>query len=436
MGDSETDAGGRLDEHAGEARRVESEPKLWRRLRRLPRNVFSISLVSLFNDASSEIIYPVLPLFLALTLGASRAQIGLIEGGAESLSGLLKLFSGYFSDRRGRRKGMVVFGYGLASVVRPLIGFATQWSQVFAIRMADRFGKGVRSAPRDAMIADSAAPNERGLAFGFHRAMDHAGAVVGPLIAYAVLSLIAANREAPTAENYKTLFLLAAIPALISVLVAIFVVRETGHAARPTNAGSGATRPAPPRLTLRGFDSNFKRFLVILALFTLSNSSDAFLILRAQQAGVSVALIPLLWAALHASKVASSILGGDLSDRLGRKTMIVAGWVLYAAVYLAFSSISTPLEAWLLFLVYGVYFGLTEGTEKALVADLVRPEQRGTAYGLYNLAFSITVLPASLLMGWLWDWRGAPTAFAVSAALGLTSALLLTLTVKADARAR
>ena len=432
MGDAETDAGGRLDEHAREGRRLEAEPRLWRRLLRLPRNVFSISLVSLFNDASSEIIYPVLPLFLALTLGASRAQIGLIEGGAESLSGFLKLFSGYFSDRRGRRKGMVVFGYGVASIVRPLIGLATQWSQVFAIRMADRFGKGVRSAPRDAMIADSAAPNERGLAFGFHRAMDHAGAVVGPLIAYVVLSLIAANREAPTAEDYKTLFLLAAIPALFSVLVAIFAVRETGHAARVTtdSAKSDAPRPAPPRLTLRGFDSNFKRFLLIIALFTLSNSSDAFLILRAQQAGVSVALIPLLWAALHVSKVASSILGGDLSDRLGRKTMIVAGWVLYAAVYLAFSSISTPAEAWILFLVYGVYFGLTEGTEKALVADLVRPEQRGTAYGLYNLAFSITVLPASLLMGWLWDWRGAPTAFAVSAALGLTSALLLALTVR------
>jgi MFS family permease len=298
--------------------------------------------------------------------------------------------------------------------------------------MADRFGKGVRSAPRDAMIADSAAPNERGLAFGFHRAMDHAGAVIGPLIAYAVLSFIASDNEAPTAANYKTLFLLAAIPALISVLVAIFALRETGHAARPAagSAKSDAPRPAPPRLTLRGFDSNFKRFLVIVALFTLSNSSDAFLILRAQQAGVSVALIPLLWAALHVSKVGSSILGGDLSDRLGRKTMIVAGWVLYAAVYLAFSSVSTPAEAWLLFLVYGVYFGLTEGTEKALVADLIRPEQRGTAYGLYNLAFSVTVLPASLLMGWLWDWRGAPTAFAVSAAIGLTSALLLAFTVR------
>jgi MFS family permease len=419
MGDAETDAGGRLDEHAGDARRVGSEPRLWRRLRRLPRNVFSISLVSLLNDASSEIIYPVLPLFLALTLGATRAQIGLIEGAAESLSGFLKLFSGYYSDRRGRRKGMVVFGYGLASVARPLIGLATQWPQVFAIRMADRFGKGVRSAPRDAMIADSASPAERGLAFGFHRAMDHAGAVIGPLIAYAVLSLIAANREAPTAANYRTLFLLSAVPALFAVLVAALALRETG-----------ASSAEMPRLTLRGFDSNFKRFLVILGLFTLSNSSDAFLILRAQQSGVSVKLIPLLWAALHASKVVSSVFGGDLSDRLGRKTMIVSGWALYAAVYLAFAFVSTATEAWVLFLVYGVYFGLTEGTEKALVADLVRPEQRGTAYGLYSLALSVTVLPASLLMGALWDWRGAPTAFAVCAALGSAAALLLALMVR------
>ncbi len=441
-GEAETGAGVRPDEHAGHARIIEAEPKLRRRLLRLPRNVFSISLVSLFNDASSEIIYPILPLFLALTLGASRAEIGLIEGAAESLSGFLKLFSGYFSDRRGRRKGMVVFGYGLASIARPLIGLATHWPQVFAIRMADRFGKGVRSAPRDAMIADAAAPEERGLAFGFQRAMDHAGAVIGPLIAYAVLSLIAANREAPTAENYKTLFLLASIPALFAMLVAIFAVRESGHAARGnaanSNAASGnmasgvaveASPASKPHLTLRGFDSNFKRFLVIVSLFTLSNSSDAFLLLRAQQAGVGAALIPLLWAALHVSKVVSSVLGGDLSDRLGRKTMIVAGWGLYAAVYLAFAFVSTATEAWILFLVYGIYFGLTEGTEKALVADLVRPGRRGTAFGLYNLAFSITVLPASLLMGWLWDWRGAPTAFITSAVVGSTATLLLALTV-------
>jgi MFS family permease len=281
------------------------------------------------------------------------------------------------------------------------------------------------------MIADAAAPTERGLAFGFHRAMDHAGAVIGPLIAYAVLSYLTAGRGLPTAENYKTLFLLAAIPALFAVLVAIFAVRESGHAARPVT--SDAPSPAKPRITLRGFDSNFKRFLVIIALFTLSNSSDAFLLLRAQQAGVGAALIPLLWAALHVSKVISSVLGGDLSDRLGRKTMIVTGWALYAAVYLAFAFVSSATEAWILFLIYGLYFGLTEGTEKALVADLVRPEQRGTAYGLYNLAFSITVLPASLLMGGLWDWRGAPTAFATSAAVGSAAALLLAFTVSPSA---
>ena len=397
---------------------------LRQRLGRLPRNVLAIGLVSLLNDASSEFIYPLLPLFLTLTLGASPFAVGVIEGGAESLSGFLKLFSGYFSDRRGRRKGLVVFGYGLASAVRPLIGFATSWPQVFAIRLTDRFGKGVRSAPRDAMIADAAAPAERGLAFGFHRAMDHAGAVVGPLLSYYALSLIAANDNAPTAGEYRLLFLLASIPALAAVVVAAFAVRERRRERRVEMART------PVRLSLRGYDANFKRFLFILALFTLSNSSDAFLLLRARQAGVGAALIPLLWAALHVSKVGSSILGGDLSDRLGRKTLIVAGWLLYAAVYLAFAFVSTPTEAWILFLVYGIYFGLTEGTEKALVADLVGAERRGTAFGLYNLAFSVTVLPASLLMGALWAWRGAPTAFAASAAVGSTAALLLALTVR------
>ncbi|PYS84036.1 MAG: MFS transporter [Acidobacteria bacterium] len=395
---------------------------------RLPRNVLAIGLVSLLNDASSEFIYPLLPLFLTLTLGASPFAVGVIEGGAESLSGFLKLFSGYFSDRRGRRKGLVVFGYGLASAVRPLIGLATSWPQVFAIRLTDRFGKGVRSAPRDAMIADAAAPEERGLAFGFHRAMDHAGAVVGPLLSYYTLSFIATNNNSPTAGEYRLLFLLASVPALAAVVVAVFFVRDKGR------EGRIEMKQTPVRLSLRGYDANFKRFLFILALFTLSNSSDAFLLLRARQAGVGAALIPLLWAALHVSKVCSSVVGGDLSDRLGRKTLIVSGWLLYAAVYFAFAFVSTAREAWILFLIYGIYFGLTEGTEKALVADLVQPERRGTAFGLYNLAFSITVLPASLLMGALWDWRGPVTAFAVSAAVGSTAALLLALAVRPGAR--
>jgi MFS family permease len=405
---------------------------LWRRYRRLPRNVFAISLVSLLNDASSEIIYPLLPVFLSLTLGASPGIVGLIEGTAESISSLLKLFAGHFSDRVGKRKGFVVFGYALSSFVRPLLAFAQNWYQVFGIRLADRVGKGVRSAPRDAMIADTVAFEERGLAFGFHRAMDHTGAVVGPLIGYLLVLLFAADRNAPTASDFNKIFLLASIPAIAAVVVVSIFVRESQHP-KTTTAIVPETIAPPVKLSLRGFDGNFKRFLVLVALFTLSNSSDAFLLLRAQSAGVSIAAIPLLWAMLHVSKVLSSLFGGDLSDRLGRRRLIVSGWILYAAVYAGFAFVSNSVSVWILFLIYGVYFGLAEGAEKALVADLVKPEQRGTAYGLYNLAFGITVLPASLLMGALWNWRGPRTAFLVSALLGGAAALLLLMLVKAPA---
>jgi MFS family permease len=403
---------------------------LLRRYRRLPRNVFAISFVSLLNDASSEIIYPLLPVFLSLTLGASPGIVGLIEGTAESVSSLLKLFSGHFSDRFGKRKVFVVFGYALSSFTRPLLAFALNWYQVLGLRLADRVGKGVRSAPRDAMIADTVAIEERGLAFGFHRAMDHTGAVVGPLIGYLLVMLFAADRNAPTAGDFNKIFLLASIPALAAVVVVSFFVRES-HGSRTAKEAATETTIAPPvKLSLRGFDSNFKRFLILVALFTLSNSSDAFLLLRAQSAGVSVAAIPLLWAMLHVSKVVSSLFGGDLSDRLGRRRLIVSGWILYAAVYAGFAFVTTNASVWILFLIYGIYFGLAEGAEKALVADLVKPVQRGTAYGLYNLAFGITVLPASLLMGALWDWRGPRTAFLVSAVLGATAALLLMILVK------
>ena len=443
MGETDTDAADQFDARVAQGRLDESTPGLWRRVWRLPRNVVAISSVSLLNDASSEIIYPLLPAFLKGLLGVSSpyaaAVIGLIEGAAESVSSLLKLFSGYFSDRRGRRKGFVVFGYALAGLMRPLLGFASSWHQVLFIRLADRVGKGIRSAPRDAMIADAAPPAERGLAFGFHRAMDHGGAVVGPLLGAAIIYLIAENRAVPTTADYRTVFLLASIPALAAVLVAAIFVREVRrgrqNGGRNGAAASAAVATPPPqKLSLRGFDGNFKRFLVLVSLFTLSNSTDAFLILRAQDAGVAGAAIPLLWSALHVSKVVSSIVGGNLSDRLGRKTLIVSGWLLYAAVYLGFAYVSTPAGAWALFLVYGVYFGLAEGAEKALVADLVRPEQRGTAYGLYNLAFGITVLPASLLMGALWDTWGPEAAFYVSAAIGTTAALLLVLCVRPGKR--
>lgn len=401
--------------------------QLWRRYRGLPRNVFAISFVSLLNDASSEIIYPLLPVFLSLTLGASPAIVGLIEGAAESISSLLKLFSGHFSDRLGKRKAFVVFGYALSSFARPLLAFAANWYQVFAIRVGDRVGKGIRTAPRDAMIADTVVIKQRGLAFGLHRAMDHTGAVIGPLLGYLLVLLFAANRNSPTASDFNKIFLLASIPALAAVIVVTFFVRES-HKTH-TDAATDISAP-PARLSLRGFDSNFKRFLVLVAVFTLSNSSDAFLLLRAQSAGVSIAAIPLLWSGLHVSKVVSSLFGGDLSDRLGRRRLIVSGWTLYAAVYAGFAFVSNPVSVWVLFLIYGIYFGLAEGAEKALVADLVRPAQRGTAYGLYNLAFGITVLPASLLMGGLWYWRGPQMAFLVSAILGASAAVLLMILVK------
>ena len=406
----------------------EEVPRLWRRYKRLPRNVFAISLVSLLNDISSEIIYPLLPAFLLLTLNASAGVVGIIEGTAESISSLLKLFAGYFSDKRGKRKGFVVWGYALSSFVRPLLAFAGSWYQVFALRLIDRVGKGIRSAPRDAMIADAVTVKERGLAFGLHRAMDHTGATLGPLFGYLLVLLFAGDRVALTPGDFTSVFLLASIPALAAVIVVSFFVRESYKPGpRPKNDAAPAL---PVKLSLRGFDGNFKGFLIIIAIFTLSNSSDAFLLLRAQSVGISVQELPLLWAVLHVSKVVSSLYGGHLSDILGRRRLIVAGWILYAAVYAGFAFVSNAISVWILFLVYGIYFGLVEGAEKALVADLVKPEQRGTAYGLYNLAFGITVLPASLLMGFLWDWRGPQTAFLVSAVLGATAAILFRLLVR------
>jgi MFS family permease len=426
MADTDTDPADQFDASISPAKLDEGFPGLWSRYRKLPRNVVAIGMVSLLNDVTSEIIYPLLPIFLTSTLGASAKAIGIIEGSAESVSSLLKLFAGYLSDRLRQRKVLVVAGYALAALSRPLLAFANTWQHVLAIRLADRVGKGARTAPRDAMIADSVVPQQRGIAFGFHRAMDHGGAVIGPLIGYVLVFFLASNASAPQASEFTRIFLLASIPAFAAVAVAIFFMRESKVAKDAP--------PDTPRLSLKGFDGNFKRFLLVLALFTLSNSSDSFLILRARDAGVSVAVIPLLWSAHHGSKVLSSLWGGDLSDRLGRKRLIVSGWVLYAAVYAGFAFATTGISMWALFLIYGIYFGLAEGAEKALVADLVRPEQRGTAYGLYNLALGLTVFPASLLMGTIWDWKGPTTAFLVSASLGTLAALLLLLVVQTHQR--
>lgn len=388
-----------------------------RRYRSLPPTVFALSFVAFLNDVSSDIIYPLLPAFLFLTLGASPFAIGLIEGFAESVASVLKLFSGYLSDKFANRKFPVFFGYSLAAVTRPLLAFVTSWQQVLVVRMTDRVGKGIRGAPRDALIAGSVEARSRGLAFGFNRAADHLGAVVGPVVGFILLSLIAADAQSPTALEYQQVFLYASIPVVIGLFVIGFFVKEKRDGVRREDV--------EVKFSLRGFDGNFKRYLVVLALFTLSNSTDAFLLLRAQQAGITPAMLPLLWMVLHFSKVFSSLAAGDLSDRFGRKVMIVTGWALYALVYVSFAFIDAAWQAWALFAVYGAFFGMTEGVEKALVADLVEDEKRGTAFGLYNLAYGITVFPASLLFGLLWSQFGVETAFITSAVISIVAAALL-----------
>ncbi len=391
----------------------------WQRYRSLPRNVLALSFVSLLNDTSSEIIYPLLPAFLALSLGASPFIIGLIEGFAESVASLLKLVSGYLSDRFGSRKLPVFLGYSLAAIMRPVLAFVTTWPQVLVVRMGDRVGKGIRGAPRDALIADSVPGSQRGFAFGFNRAADHLGAVFGPVAGFLLLLIFAADTQNPTIREYQQVFLFASVPVVIGLLVIAFAVRDEPH--RVEN-----DPPPPPSLSLKGFNGNFKRFLLVIALFTLSNSTDAFLLLRAAESGISPVVLPLLWMTLHFSKVVFSLIGGDLSDRFGRRAIIMSGWAVYALVYVGFAFVSSAWQCWLLFIVYGAYFGLTEGVEKAFVADMVPEKKRGTAYGLFNLAFGITVFPASLLFGLVWNQFGASTAFLASASVSVLAILFLT----------
>lgn len=401
-----------------------SKFRFWRRYKGLPPTVFALSLVSFLNDTSSEIIYPLLPAFLFLTLGATPFAIGLIEGLAESVASILKLFSGYLSDRFGRRKLPVFLGYSLAAVVRPMLAFVTSWPQVLVVRMSDRIGKGIRGAPRDALLAADVPEDKRGLAFGFNRAADHLGAVVGPIVAFLLLTYLAVDPENPTAMEYQRVFLFASVPVAIGLFVIVFFVHEERKPIENVDTN-------PIKFSLREFDPNFKRFLLIVALFTLSNSTDAFLLLRAEQAGIAPAMLPLLWMVLHFSKVFSSLIGGELSDKFGRKTLIVSGWVVYAAVYGGFAFVDSAWQAWVLFIIYGAYFGLTEGVEKAMVADLVKDEKRGTGYGFYNLAYGITVFPASLLFGFLWYRFGPETAFLISASISIVAAGFL-LTVKGN----
>jgi MFS family permease len=387
-----------------------SETKSEREFWGLNRNIFSLGLVSLFTDVSSEMIYPLLPIFLTSVLGMGTTFVGLVEGVAEATASLLKLFSGRVSDRLGKRKSLVVFGYTLSTLARPLVAAATAGWHVLLIRFLDRVGKGIRTSPRDALIADSCFKGEQGKAFGFQRAMDHAGAVIGPLIAFLLLTFIA--------QQYRLIFWSAYLPGLAALIILIRGVSER----RPFPTRAAALKI---QWTLRPFDRRFKIFLFLILLFSLGNSSDAFLILKAREAGISLSLIPILWMVLHLVKSVSATPGGILSDRLGRKAVIIAGWLLYAGVYWAFASAKTSLTVWILFAIYGLFYGLTEGAERALVSDLAKEQLRGTAYGLYNFSIGISTLPASLLMGLLWDKVSPKTAFRFGATLALLAALLL-----------
>ena len=380
--------------------------------RRLPRAVWLLGFVSLATDAAGEAIYPLLPFFLTQALGAGAVSLGIIEGAAEAANSLLKIVSGRLSDRAGVNRPFVLTGYGLSSLVRPFIAAATSWTQVFFVRVLDRVGKGVRGAPRDAMLASWATPENRGLVYGFHQGMDNLGAVVGPALATLFLLFYP--------SQYRTLFVLTVIPGAIAVLL-IFLVPESAPRAPVLGAmrqpATGTTRARLPR--------EFHAFVAVLAVFTLGNSTDAFLLLRLTDAAGSAKFVPLMWAGIHVVKTIVSIVGGDWSDRAGRRTVIAAGWLVYAVVYAGFA-VSTSLPALLgWFLVYGCYFGFAEGTEKALVADLAPAALRGTAFGIYNAVVGIGALTASVLFGFVWKIFGAPAAFGVGSALALVATTLL-----------
>lgn len=375
------------------------------------RNVFFLGWVSLLTDMSSEMIFNVLPLFLLNVLKVSTPIIGLIEGIAEGTASLFKLVSGWLSDRLGRRKSLTVFGYSLSTLSKPFLYIASSWGVVLAVRFTDRVGKGVRDAPRDALVADSTADNERGRSFGFHRAMDTAGAVLGIGLAALIVYLVEREGLQLTWHAFRALVLSGIGPAVLAVLILLFFVREKKKGAQ-RKPGEPATaqpvREAPAKTTL---DRRFKLFLLIMVLFTLGNSSDAFLILRAQNLGFSVFWVLILFVAFNLVYALAATPAGVISDKLGRKRVIVVGWTIYALSYLGLGLASAKWEVWLLFALYGLYYGISEGVTRAFVSDLVPAEKRGTAYGWYHAAVGISVLPASVIAGLLWQYISPAVTF-------------------------
>ena len=374
---------------------------------KMPRTVWLIGLISFMNDSASEMLYPLMPLYLASTLMAGPRALGLIEGVADATSSLLKLVSGVLVDKTKRIKPWLFFGYGLAGLSRPLVAFAGSWVTVLFIRFADRLGKGLRSSPRDALLADSVASHQRGMAYGFHRAMDNGGAVVGPLLAYALLSM-----QVPI----PTIFLLAIIPAAIC-LTLVGCIRE------PRQIPPEST---PLRWNLSEMPTSLKRFLIVVALFSLGNSSNIFLLFRAKELGVPEAYIPLLWAIVSLIAALGATPLAALSDRIGRFPLLFGGYLAFALVYLSLGFLNDGLIALaLIFGLYGLFVAATEGVEKALVADLAPSNKRGTAFGWFNMTVGIFLLPSSVIFGELYERLNPNTAFGFSATCALLACGLL-----------
>ena len=405
---------------------------------RFPRAVWLLGWVSLATDAATEAIYPLLPFFLTRVLGAGAVSLGVLEGAAEAVNSIVKIVSGRMADRARRKRPLVLLGYGVSSIARPFIALATTWTQVFTVRVLDRVGKGVRGAPRDAMLATWTTPTTRGKVYGFHRSMDHIGAVVGPALATVFLWFYP--------EQYRTLFALTIVPGAIAVALIFFIpereVRLTAAAEASALKKPDTTYRSEAGTTARsdmvsGFSRtstplsrDFTPFMLVLTLFTLGNSTDAFLLLKLTDVAGTTRFVPLMWAALHIVKAVVSVVGGSWSDRIGRRAVIVIGWLVYAVVYIGFA-ISSGLPAlvgW--FLLYGFYFGFAEGTEKALVADLAPADRRGFAFGVYNAVQGLGSLAASVLFGLVWKWYGAATAFGLGASLALAASALLFVAVR------
>jgi MFS family permease len=389
-------------------------------LRSLPVNVWVVTVTSFLTDISSEMIFNLVPLFLANVLKAGTAVIGLIDGLAETTASLMKMYAGGLSDKLGQRKGLTVLGYAISTLSKPFLYIANAWGWVLGVRVADRFGKGIRTAPRDALVADSIDDKQRGLAFGLHRAGDTAGAFLGVLIAAMIVWMTERGAADLTRHTFQILVLASIVPAVLAVLVLALWARETGV----------QKKSQIPVLSLKGMDRRFKLFLLVLILFTLGNSSDAFIILLGQKRGLGVVQILLMLVTFNL--IYSLLAGplGSLSDRVGRRRLIIAGWIAYGLVYLGFALSKTGWQIWMFYGFYGIYYAATEGSAKAFIADMVPTERRGTAYGLYNAAIGLMAFPASAIAGLLWQgafgWHGlgAPAPFFFGAGLALLAGLL------------